>query len=116
MTGSPARPTRGKAARSRVPPGSLARIRGLRSPVKTLRPGSARENNGLMVITERSAFEFVGDWSGQFIATAIHNGHDVRPEVAAELILSDEDRLREEDPHTDEIGALVPARVVVRRS
>ena len=91
-------------------------IRGLFGPVKPLRPFSARENNGLMVTTERSAFEFLGDWSGQFIATAIHDGHDVRPEVAAELVLPDEDRLREEDPHTDEIGALVPARVVVHRS
>ena len=69
-----------------------------------------------MVTTERPAFEFLGDWSGQFIATAIHNGHDVRADVAAELVLPDEDRLREEDPHTDEIGALIPARVVVHRS
>jgi N-formylglutamate deformylase len=65
---------------------------------------------------DRPAFRFVGDWRGQVIATAIHNGHDVRPEVAAELILPDPDRLREEDPHTDEIGALIPARVVVHRS
>ncbi|HKP08987.1 MAG TPA: N-formylglutamate amidohydrolase, partial [Microbacterium sp.] len=69
-----------------------------------------------MVTTERPAFEFLGDWSGQFIATAIHNGHDVRADVAAELVLPDEDRFREEDPHTDEIGALIPARVVVHRS
>jgi N-formylglutamate deformylase len=65
---------------------------------------------------ERPAFEFVGDWRGQVIATAIHNGHDVRPEVAAELVLPDPDRLREEDPHTADIGALIPARVVVHRS
>jgi len=66
--------------------------------------------------TERPAFEILGDWGGQFIATAIHNGHDVRPDVAAELALPEADRLREEDPHTDEIGALIPARVVVHRS
>jgi len=65
---------------------------------------------------ERAAFEFVGEWRGQVIATAIHNGHHVRPEVAAELVLPEPDRLREEDPHTDEIGALLPARVVVHRS
>ncbi|WP_341997918.1 N-formylglutamate amidohydrolase [Microbacterium sp. LWH7-1.2] len=69
-----------------------------------------------MFTTEHPPFEFLGDWSGQFVATAIHNGHDVRAELATELVLSDEDRLREEDPHTDEIGALVPARVVVHRS
>jgi len=65
---------------------------------------------------ERPAFEFVGDWGGQFIATAIHNGHDIRPDFAAEVILPESDRLREEDPHTDQIGALIPARVVVHRS
>ncbi|WP_109210246.1 MULTISPECIES: N-formylglutamate amidohydrolase [Microbacterium] len=69
-----------------------------------------------MVTRERPAFEFVGDWTGQFVATAIHNGHDIRPELAAELVLPEADRLREEDPYTDEIGALVPARVVVHRS
>jgi len=69
-----------------------------------------------MLKNERPPFEFVGDWTGQFIATAIHNGHDVRPDVAAELALAESDRLREEDPHTDEIGALIPARVVVHRS
>jgi len=66
--------------------------------------------------SERPPFEFAGDWGGQFIATAIHNGHDVRPELAAELVLSESDRSREEDPHTAEIGALIPARVVVNRS
>ena len=69
-----------------------------------------------MATTERPPFEFLGDWSGRFIATAIHNGHDVRPDFAAELALPESDRLREEDPHTDEIGALIPARVIVHRS
>ena len=66
--------------------------------------------------TDRPPFEFLGDWGGQFIATAIHNGHDVRPALAEELVLAEPDRLREEDPHTDELGALIPARVVVHRS
>lgn len=69
-----------------------------------------------MSATARPPFEFLGDWSGQFISTAIHAGHDVRPELAAELVLPERDRLREEDPHTDEIAALIPARVVVHRS
>lgn len=69
-----------------------------------------------MPATERPPFEFFGDWSGQFVATAIHNGHDIRPHFAAELVLTERDRLREEDPHTDEIGGLIPARVVVNRS
>ena len=71
---------------------------------------------GPMRNAEHPPFEFLGNWDGQLIATAIHNGHDVRPDVAAELALPEADRLREEDPHTDEIGALIPARVVVHRS
>ena len=35
------------------------------------------------------------------VATAIHAGHGLRPEVAALAKLSDADRLREEDPFTD---------------
>jgi N-formylglutamate deformylase len=66
--------------------------------------------------SDRPPFEFLGNWDGQIIATAIHNGHDVRPDFSAELALPESDRLREEDPHTDEIGALIPARVVVHRS
>ncbi len=62
------------------------------------------------------AFEFVGDWSGQLVATSIHAGHDLRPEIAELSILSEEDRFREEDPFTDRIAALAPARVLVHRS
>ena len=59
---------------------------------------------------------FEGDWGGQLLATAIHAGHDLRPEVAEAMVLDEATRLREEDPHTDTIGALTPARVVVHRS
>jgi len=69
-----------------------------------------------MTQTARPPFEFLGRWDGQFVATAIHNGHDVRPDLAAEFALPEPERLREEDPFTDRIGALVPARVVVHRS
>ena len=57
-----------------------------------------------------------GDWSGQLVATAIHNGHDLRPETAAEMVLDEPTRRREEDPYTDVIGAAAPARVVVHHS
>ena len=62
------------------------------------------------------AFTMSGDWSGQHVATAIHTGHDLRPEVAELMALDEETRLREEDPFTDAIGAHCPARVVVNRS
>ena len=50
------------------------------------------------------------------VATAIHAGHDLRPEVAGWMALDESVRLREEDPFTDRIIALVPSRVVVNRS
>lgn len=39
---------------------------------------------------------------GPIVAAAIHNGHQLRKEVAMLLALSEEDRLREEDPFTEE--------------
>ncbi len=60
--------------------------------------------------------EFVGDWSGQLVATSIHAGHDLRPEVADLMVLDETERLREEDPFTDAIASLAPARVLVHRS
>ena len=61
-------------------------------------------------------YEFVGDWSGQIVATSIHAGHGLRPEVAEQMVLPESDRLREEDPWTDEIASALPARVLVHRS
>ena len=53
---------------------------------------------------------------GPIVAAAIHDGHDLRAEVAARMALSDAERLREEDPHTGEWTTIVPTRLVVRRS
>jgi N-formylglutamate deformylase len=39
---------------------------------------------------------------GPIVATSIHAGHDLRPEVMALMALSDADRRREEDPFTDQ--------------
>jgi hypothetical protein len=49
-------------------------------------------------------------------ATAIHDGHDLRADVAAAMLLPDAERLREEDPFTGQAIAGVPGRVVVHRS
>lgn len=62
------------------------------------------------------AFAVVGAWDGPIVATAIHAGHELRQEVADAMMLDEAVRLREEDPFTDRIGALVPDRVEVRRS
>lgn len=50
------------------------------------------------------------------IATAIHAGHRVRPEVADLFELSEDDRLREEDPFTDRWTEVAFNRVTVHRS
>ncbi|MEO8176760.1 MAG: N-formylglutamate amidohydrolase [Sphingomicrobium sp.] len=53
---------------------------------------------------------------GAVVATAIHDGHDVRPEVARAMALDDAGRLREEDPFTGQAIVDVPAHVIVHRS
>ncbi|MGH7665535.1 MAG: N-formylglutamate amidohydrolase [Gemmatimonadaceae bacterium] len=46
------------------------------------------------------------------VATAIHAGHDLRPEIARLIALDDAERLREEDPFTDEWTVVAPLRVI----
>ena len=53
---------------------------------------------------------------GRVVATAIHDGHDLRPDIEREMALSDADRLREEDPFTGEAVRGVPFHIVVHRS
>ncbi|MEO5611285.1 MAG: N-formylglutamate amidohydrolase [Sphingomicrobium sp.] len=53
---------------------------------------------------------------GAVVATAIHDGHDLRPEVAQAMALDDAERLREEDPFTGQAIIDVPAHVIVHRS
>ena len=50
------------------------------------------------------------------LATAIHAGHTLRPDIAEHIALDEAVRLREEDPHTDILSDIVPFRVVVDRS
>jgi hypothetical protein len=53
---------------------------------------------------------------GPVVATAIHDGHELRPETAAEMALDDADRLREEDPFTGDAVRGVSRHVIVHRS
>ncbi len=53
---------------------------------------------------------------GPLVATAIHAGHDLRPEAAGLTALAETQRLREEDPFTDQWTSLAPTSVVVHRS
>jgi hypothetical protein len=54
--------------------------------------------------------------SGPLVATAVHDGHDLRENVAEHMALSDSERLREEDPFTAEWTRVAPTRVVGTRS
>lgn len=54
--------------------------------------------------------------AGPILATAIHDGHDLRTDVAGAMALADSDRLREEDPFTGQAVADVPTNIVVHRS
>jgi N-formylglutamate deformylase len=53
---------------------------------------------------------------GPIVAVAVHDGHDVRGEVADLLALDDGGRRREEDPYTGGWTTIVPLRCVVHRS
>ena len=50
------------------------------------------------------------------VASAIHDGHGLRAEVAAAMALGDGDRLREEDPFTGQAVAGVDNHIIVHRS
>jgi N-formylglutamate deformylase len=77
---------------------------------QTTTPGS-REGSGT-----RAPFAFRGQLTGPVAATAIHAGHELRDEVRRRILLSDADRLREEDPYTDRLIAPAGLQVVVDRS
>jgi N-formylglutamate deformylase len=49
-------------------------------------------------------------------ATAIHEGHGLRPEVRAIVALPDSARLREEDPGTGILATVASTQIVARRS
>ena len=53
---------------------------------------------------------------GPLIACAIHDGHDVRPDVAQCLRLDNDQRRYEEDPYTGDWTFFAPTRVVAQRS
>lgn len=74
----------------------------------------------LLVTSELGLFEpswwTVSRGDSPIVATAIHDGHELRPEVAAAMALSDSDRLREEDPFTGQAVNGVENNIVVHRS
>jgi len=63
----------------------------------------------------RAAWE-IERGAGPIIATAIHAGHDFRPDVAKRHVLDEATRLREEDPFTDRWLGIADSSIVVHRS
>jgi predicted N-formylglutamate amidohydrolase len=53
---------------------------------------------------------------GAVLATAIHDGHELRTEIVEQMALPDAERLREEDPFTGEAVRGVPLHVIAHRS
>ncbi|MBS3766734.1 MAG: N-formylglutamate amidohydrolase [Candidatus Cloacimonetes bacterium] len=51
-----------------------------------------------------------------FWTLAIHSGHELRSEVEKEIVLTENQRLREEDPFTDEFTNISKNRIIVNRS
>ncbi|MBC2712400.1 MAG: N-formylglutamate amidohydrolase [Desulfosarcina sp.] len=54
--------------------------------------------------------------NGPIVATAIHSGHDVRPDVRKLFAISKDDRLREEDPYTGDWAVIAPTHIIGLRS
>ena len=50
------------------------------------------------------------------VATVIHDGHELRPEIAELMALGEGDRRREEDPFTGEAVRGVARHIIVHRS
>ena len=67
-------------------------------------------------VTDEGRWWTVQRGPGPIVATAIHDGHELRPEVAAAIKLSDAERLREEDPFTGQAIVDVPTHVIAHRS
>lgn len=77
----------------------------------TTRRGSVPRRPGV-----DTAFLFGPTADVPIVTTAIHAGHDLRPEIAARIALDEHTLLREEDPFTDRIATAGGTRVVVSRS
>jgi len=54
--------------------------------------------------------------AGPIVATAIHDGHELRDEVGRAMKLAPSDRLREEDPFTGQAVVDVPTHIILHRS
>lgn len=61
-------------------------------------------------------FASFGTGEGPLVAVAVHDGHDLRPEVAQWMMLDESTRRREEDPFTGNWTTMAPNWAIVHRS
>ncbi|WP_153557214.1 N-formylglutamate amidohydrolase [Roseimaritima sediminicola] len=54
--------------------------------------------------------------TGPIVAAAVHDGHDMRPRLEDRMAIDEEERLREEDPHTGELTQVAKTQIVGLRS
>jgi N-formylglutamate amidohydrolase len=52
---------------------------------------------------------------GPIVATAIHAGHALHPEIAALIALDEAIRMHEEDPFTAQLARVAPTRLIALR-
>ncbi len=69
-----------------------------------------------MTYFEKHEFWKITTGDSPLVAAAIHDGHEVREEVAEILALTSAERLREEDPFTGRWTAVAATRIIGRRS
>jgi len=78
-------------------------------------------------IIEQKSGNSVDDWvkmatwqmiegDSPLVATAIHDGHNLREELADLIALEEQERLREEDPFTGVWTAVAETRLIAQRS
>jgi len=58
----------------------------------------------------------IEEGAGPVVATAIHDGHEVRDDALRQMALDEPSRLREEDPRTADWTTFAPTRVIGLRS
>ena len=63
----------------------------------------------------RAPWSMTQGWS-PIVTVAVHNGHDLRPELEELVGIDTADRRREEDPYTGLLTEVAPTRVIVERS
>jgi len=68
-----------------------------------------------MMLTEATRWEWHED-GGPVIGAALHAGHKVHRDIKGLLALSEADRLREEDPYTEEWARFCDSWIIVNRS